>query len=319
MGKVIITGGAGFIGSHVARKCLAAGYEVVVLDDLSSGKRENLPDDVLLHQVDVVDSREVQKIFELLKPKHVIHLAAQISVSRSVREPAFDAKTNILGLLNVAQSAARCGVSSFIFGSSGGVLYGNVEEPADECHEIRPVSPYGIAKLTGERYLQFFATHYGLSCTAMRYANVYGPRQDPYGEAGVVAIFFERLLRGQPCVINGDGKYIRDYVYVEDVAEANLLALQDYQCGFRAYNVGTGIPTDVCELEKKVRRNLLTIREHADVSNLPEPEYGLPRPGDLRSSLLDARAIGEDLGWTPRFTLDEGLGRTALWFAKKDW
>jgi len=336
--RVLVTGGAGFIGSHIVEQCLGAGYEAVVVDDLSSGKKENLPQGVPLYQVDVADAAAVQQVFDLVRPEYVVHQAAQISVSRSVQEPAFDAHVNIVGLLNVLEAAVQYGVRSFVFASSGGVLYGDVTTPADEGHPAAPVSPYGVSKLTGEYYLRFFATQHGLPCTALRYGNVYGPRQDPHGEAGVVAIFLQRLLAGEAPVINGDGRYIRDYVYVADVARANLLALESEGQGFRAYNVGTGLGTDVNQLEAGLRQALVEVlQEQGGVVNsgvfgvteelsccgagksgeiaLPAATYGPPRPGDLRSSLLDAGKIQGELGWQPQVPLAEGLRRTAAWFA----
>jgi UDP-glucose 4-epimerase len=319
MGRVLVTGGAGFIGSHVVEACLAAGYEVAVVDDLSSGKKENLPEGVPLYQVDIADAEAVGRVFDLVRPEKVVHQAAQISVSRSVREPALDARINVLGLLNVLEAAVRQGVRAFIFASSGGVLYGDVFEPAAEEHPAAPVSPYGIAKLAGEMYLAFFAREHGLRCAALRYGNVYGPRQDPHGEAGVVAIFLERLLAGQAPIINGDGRYVRDYVYVEDVARANLLALEGEWEGFRAYNVGTGRGTDVNELEGRLRSALTEIlRGQGRKVDLPAATYGPPRPGDLRSSLLDAGKIARELGWRPEVPLEEGLKRTAAWFAGRN-
>lgn len=319
MTKVLITGGAGFIGSHVVEECIAAGHEVIVVDDLSSGKKENLPPGVPLYQADVADVEAVQRAFELVRPEHVVHQAAQISVSRSVREPSFDARTNVLGLLHVLEAAVRHGARSFVFASSGGVLYGDVWEPADEEQPAAPVSPYGISKLAGEMYLQFFAAQHGLRCAALRYGNVYGPRQDPHGEAGVVAIFLQRLLAGEAPVINGDGKYIRDYVFVEDVARANLLALEGEWEGFRAYNVGTGVGTDVNQLESGLRLALQEVlRRQGKEMELPAAVYGPPRPGDLRSSLLDANKIQQELGWRPRVTLAEGLKHTAAWFAGRE-
>jgi UDP-glucose 4-epimerase len=316
--RVLVTGGAGFIGSHIVEACLAAGHEVAVVDDLSGGKKENLPAGVPLFQVDVADAAAVEKAFESARPEAVIHEAAQISVSRSVREPGLDARTNVLGLLNVLEAAVRQGVRAFVFASSGGVLYGDVFEPAAEEHPAAPVSPYGIAKLSGEMYLGFFAREHGLRCAALRYGNVYGPRQDPHGEAGVVAIFLERLLAGTAPIINGDGRYIRDYVYVEDVARANLLALEGEWDGFRAYNVGTGRGTDVNELERGLRSALAEVlREQGRKAELPAATYGPPRPGDLRSSLLDAGKITRELGWRPQVTLEEGLKRTAAWFADR--
>ncbi|MBC7326426.1 MAG: NAD-dependent epimerase/dehydratase family protein, partial [Moorella sp. (in: Bacteria)] len=231
-------------------------------------------------------------------------------------ESAADARVNILGLLNVLEASVREEVQAFIFASSGGVLYGDVWEPAGEEHPALPVSPYGISKLTGEHYLRFFAFQYNLRCAALRYGNVYGPRQDPHGEVGVVAIFLQRLLKGEVPVINGDGRYIRDYVYVGDVARANLLALQGEWLGFRAFNLGTGWGTDVNQLEGKLRAALADVlRERGEGVELPSPIYGPPRPGDLRSSLLDAGRAGQELDWHPQVGLEEGLKRTAAWFA----
>jgi len=316
--RILVTGGAGFIGSHVVEQCLAAGYEVAVMDDLSTGRRENLPEGVPFYRADVADAAAVQRVFEVVGPEHVIHQAAQVSVSRSVREPGFDARSNVLGLLHVLEAAAQHEVRSFVFPSSGGVLYGDVWEPVSEEQPAAPVSPYGISKLAGEHYLRFFAREYGLRCTALRYGNVYGPRQDPHGEAGVVAIFLQRLLAGKPPVINGDGKNVRDYVYVADVARANLLALGSNLDGFRAYNVGTGLGTDVNDLESKLRHALEEVlREQGRKTALPAAVYGPPRPGDLRASLLDIGKIQRELGWQPQVTLQEGLKRTAAWFAGK--
>lgn len=315
--RILITGGAGFIGSHIAEECFKAGHEVFVLDNLSTGKEENLPSGTPLYKADITDKEAVAKVFDAVKPQGVIHEAAQISVSRSVREPAFDAQTNICGLLYVLEEAVEHKTTSFIFASSGGVLYGDVFEPADENHALAPVSPYGISKLGGEYYLKFFAAEHALSCIALRYGNVYGPRQDPYGEAGVVAIFLERFLKGEAPIINGDGKYIRDYVYVKDVAQANLLALENQKKGFFVYNVGTGIGTDVNQLEQKLRQVLEeTQREKGENIILPPASYGPPRKGDLRSSLLNATKIKKELGWQPEVDLDEGLKQTAFWFKK---
>ena len=314
--QVLVTGGAGFIGSHIVERCLASGHEVTVADDLSSGKRENLPPGVPLCQLDVADAAAVRQLFDLVRPEHVVHQAAQISVSRSVREPGFDARTNVLGLLNLLEASVRHQVRSFIFASSGGVLYGDVWQPAEEEHPAAPVSPYGISKLAGEMYLRFFAGQYGLRGAALRYGNVYGPRQDPHGEAGVAAIFLQRLLAGETPVINGDGKYIRDYIYVKDVAEANLLALEGDWQGFRAYNVGTGQGMDVNQLEKGLREALQEVtRRQGKETTLPVAVYGPPRPGDLRSSLLDAHKIQQELGWRAKVAPEEGFKHTAAWFA----
>jgi len=315
--KVLITGGAGFIGSHIAEQCILAGHEVVAIDDLSSGKVENLPDGVLFRKIDISDSQAIQGIFNEVKPDCVIHQAAQISVSRSVREPDHDAMINIIGLINTLKASVEQKVRSFVFASSGGVLYGDVYSPADENTPAMPVSPYGISKLTGEYYLKFFSREFGLRTVALRYANVYGPRQDPHGEAGVVAIFLQKMLATKEPVINGDGKYVRDYVFVKDVARANLLAMSSERTGFSAYNVGTGIGTDVNDLEKGLREKLLQVMEHkGHTLSIPKVLYGPHRAGDLRSSLLDCAKINRELGWSPTVGLDEGFLRTAEWFAR---
>ncbi|MFM8891494.1 MAG: NAD-dependent epimerase/dehydratase family protein [Planctomycetia bacterium] len=225
MAKILVTGGAGFIGSHVVDALLAAGHGVAVLDDLSSGSRENLPAGVSLSVCDIVDTAAVEAVFATERPDAVCHQAAQMSVSRSVREPRFDAEVNCIGLINVLDAAVRHGAGRFVFASSGGVFYGNVTTPAPESTPPDPSSPYGITKWAGERYLRFYAEQHGLAAVALRYANVYGPRQNPHGEAGVVAIFSSRLLAGEPACINGDGGYVRDYVFGPDVARANLVAL----------------------------------------------------------------------------------------------
>ncbi|MFM8708604.1 MAG: NAD-dependent epimerase/dehydratase family protein, partial [Planctomycetia bacterium] len=222
---VLVTGGAGFIGSHIVDGLLAAGHRVAVLDDLSSGSCDNLPAGVPLHRCDIVDAAAVQRVFAAERPDAVCHQAAQMSVSRSVREPLFDAQVNCIGLINVLEAAAGHGCRRVVFASSGGVLYGDVTVPAPESTPADPVSPYGITKWVGERYLKFFAAEHAMATVALRYSNVYGPRQNPHGEAGVVAIFCRKLLAAEPARINGDGRYVRDYVYGPEVARANVLAL----------------------------------------------------------------------------------------------
>lgn len=319
--KVLVTGGAGFIGSHVVDGLLAAGHAVAVLDDLSSGMRANLPAGVPLHVCDIVDAPAVAAVFAAERPAAVCHQAAQMSVSRSVREPRFDAEVNCLGLINVLEGAVREGARRFVFASSGGVLYGDVSSPAPETTPADPVSPYGITKWVGERYLRFFAAEHGLEAVALRYSNVYGPRQNPHGEAGVVAIFCKRLLAGEPARINGDGRYIRDYVYGPDVARANLLALTADASrapagALTSLNVGTGVGTDVNELEARIRRAVETaVGRRSGALRLPPPEYAPARAGDLRSNLVDASRAGGVLGWRPEVGLEAGLERTAEWFA----
>ena len=319
--KVLVTGGAGFIGSHVVDALIEAGHEAAVLDDLSSGSRSNVPAGVPLHVGDIVDAAAVRQAFAAERPDAVCHQAAQMSVSRSVREPLFDAQVNCIGLINVLDAALAHGCRRFVFASSGGVLYGDVSSPAPETAPADPVSPYGITKWLGERYLRFYAAQHGFTAVALRYSNVYGPRQNPHGEAGVVAIFCRRLLRGEPASINGDGLYLRDYVFGPDVARANLLALtaDSPHLGpgtLTSLNIGTGLGTDVVTLEARLRDAVSTLlARRGSTSRLPAPVHGPARPGDLRSSLVDATRAGSVLGWRARVSLRDGIDRTAAWFA----
>jgi len=318
--NVLVTGGAGFIGSHVVDGLVAAGHRVEVLDDLSSGSRDNLPAGVPLHVADIVDPAAVARVFEAARPDLICHQAAQMSVSRSVREPRFDAEVNCIGLINVLESAARHRCRRVVFASSGGVLYGEVTSPAPETTPANPVSPYGITKWVGERYLQFFAAEHGMATVALRYSNVYGPRQNPHGEAGVVAIFCKKLLAGEPARINGDGRYVRDYVFGPDVARANVLALTADLPGvvpgtLTSLNIGTGIGADVNDLESLIRGAVAAaLVRRGRTATLPPPEHGPARPGDLRSNLVDAALAGRVLGWKPSIPLDAGLAVTAEWF-----
>ncbi len=315
--RVIVTGGAGFIGSHIVEQLLVAGHEPHIIDNLSTGDRRNIPPGVTLHEVDVRNLAAVQTVFETVRPQVVTHQAAQMSVSLSVREPYFDAEVNVMGLLSVLQAADRTGVERFVFASSGGVLYGDVHEPAPETHPADPVSPYGISKWVGERYLKFYSQQSKMSCVALRYSNVFGPRQNPHGEAGVVAIFCQRLLGGEAATINGDGKYIRDYVYVTDVAAANICALTQPSIElFRPYNVGTGQPTDT---------NLIGAAIHRECQRLAGPDKSVPplghgpaRAGDLRSNMLDATRAKVDWGWTPQVDFASGLRQTVEWFHSRN-
>lgn len=305
---VLVTGGAGFIGSHVVDLLRDEGFRVVMVDDLSAGRRENLPAEVEFHPLDVA-GEEARELVLRLRPRYLVHLAAQVSVSRSVRDPVADARVNVLGTVNLLQAAVRAGVGRFVFASSGGTVYGEPAFlPVPEEAPLRPLSPYGAAKMAGEGYLRVFASQAGLPCVSLRLANVYGPRQDPFGEAGVVAIFATRMLRGEQPVINGDGGYIRDYVYVGDVARAVLSTLgrpMGGECPFGEYNVGTGRGTDVNELFAL----LAPLCGYADA-----PRHGPPRPGDLRASVLDHSCARRELGWEPRVTLEEGLARTVAHF-----
>lgn len=311
--RAIVTGGAGFIGSHIVEQLLAAGHEPHVIDNLSTGDRRNVPAGVTLHEVDVRNLADVQKVFDTVRPQAVTHQAAQMSVSLSVREPYFDAEVNVMGLLSVLQAADRSGVERFVFASSGGVLYGDVHTPAPESHPADPMSPYGISKWVGERYLKFYSQQSKMSCVALRYSNVFGPRQNPHGEAGVVAIFCQRLLRGESATINGDGKYIRDYVYVTDVAAANVCALTRPAIEpFRPYNVGTGQPTDTNQIGEAIHRECQRLAGPG--KTVPPLNYGPARAGDLRSNMIDATRAQVDWGWTPQVDFASGLRQTVEWF-----
>jgi UDP-glucose 4-epimerase len=301
--KVLLTGGAGFIGSHVADQLLARGHEVAIVDDLSSGKKENIPDGAMFYEQDIREG--CAEIFEEFEPDVLSHQAAQMDVRRSVREPDFDADVNVLGTIRLLQRCVERGVRRVVFASTGGAVYGEQREfPAPEDHPQYPISPYGVSKLAGERYLHFYNAQYRLPYAALRYANVYGPRQDPHGEAGVVAIFCGNLAAGRGSTINGSGEQTRDYVYVEDVARANVLALEgDAPSG--AYNVGTGIETSVNELYE--------ILGETSGRDLPPAHVGA-KPGEQLRSSVDPAAAARVLGWRPETELATGLKRTLSFF-----
>ena len=302
--NVLVTGGAGFIGSHVVEGLLKEGLSLIVVDNLSTGKIENLNPNALFYQQSIEDEEMMERVFMLHKPAYIFHLAAQSSVSVSVRNPVEDAKTNILGTLVLLQKSVKYGVKKFIFSSTGGAIYGdNVKIPTPETETPNPISPYGIAKLSVEKYLDFFSKEYGLEYVSLRYSNVYGPRQDPYGEAGVVAIFINRMLKGEKVTIFGDGEYVRDYVYVDDVVRANILAMEKGKNV--VLNIGTGRGTTVNELFMMLK----SITGYSD-----EPEYAPPRKGDVRKSILDCSKAKEILGWEPEVSLEEGLRRTVEHF-----
>ena len=303
--KILVTGGAGFIGSHIVDAYVSAGHQVIVVDDLSTGKKENIHPGARLIQMDMNDPGLVD-LFQAERPDVVNHHAANPSVSLSVREPRFDATQNILGTVNVLEAARSAEVGKVIYISSGGAMYGNVEYlPIDENHPANPVSPYALSKHTGERYVQLYGEVHGQRWTSLRYANVYGPRQDPYGEAGVIAIFCQNLLDGVAPEIHWDGEQTRDFVYVGDCARANLLALEGGDG--QAYNVGTGAGTSINTLF-----HTLVDVAGQDVS----PRRGPRRPGDARHSYLDCAKIERDLGWQPEVDLREGLGKTWNHFAQ---
>jgi UDP-glucose 4-epimerase len=301
--NICVTGGAGFIGSHVADALVAAGHRVLIVDDLSSGRKENVPQEAELHVLDV-RSEEAGQLLVERETEILVHHAAQMDVRRSVADPIFDADVNILGLLNLLEAARAGALRQVIFASTGGAIYGEQDTyPADENHVARPLSPYGVSKLACERYLYFYHRVYDLDVTCLRYANVYGPRQNPHGEAGVVAIFSRRLLDGEDAVINGDGLQTRDYVYVDDVVRANIASLD--RPGFSIYNVGTGVETDVNTLFNHI----------AEATNFDgAPKHGPAPPGEQRRSCISSERMLEELSVAVDTPLTEGIAATVAWF-----
>ncbi|HVO23162.1 MAG TPA: NAD-dependent epimerase/dehydratase family protein [Candidatus Margulisiibacteriota bacterium] len=301
--RILVTGGAGFIASHVTDAFVAAGHQVSVLDDLSSGKRENLNPKAAFYHLDVQDPG-VAEVMRRERPEVLCHHAAQMDVRRSVADPVLDAKINLVGLLNIMEHGRANGLKRVLFASTGGAIYGEQDVyPAPETHKTEPISPYGVAKLASERYLFFYSVAYGISYAALRYANVYGPRQNPHGEAGVVAIFAEKLLRGEQPMINGDGKQTRDYVYVGDLVRANLAALTSDFTG--AINLGTGIETDVNTIFQQLR---------GLVGSAAPEQHGPAKPGEQLRSVIDNRLAQRVLGWRPEVSLQDGLRETLAFF-----
>jgi UDP-glucose 4-epimerase len=302
--RILVTGGAGFIGSHVAEAFARAGHEVMALDNLARGKRANLPAGVRLCEADVRDADALDRAFADFRPEVVDHHAAQVSVRDSVADPLFDAEVNVLGGLKLLLACQKHGVNRFLFASTGGAIYGEQDVfPAPEDHPARPLSPYAIGKLAGEKYLFFFERTYGLKWTALRYSNVYGPRQDPNGEAGVIAIFCRRMIAGRDPLINGDGGQTRDYVYAGDVARANLLALEKGVTG--PVNIATGIETDVNAVFRALR---------GQINPAINEVHGPQKPGEQRRSVLDPTRAQKTMGWAPEVTLVDGLKKTVQFF-----
>ncbi len=311
MKTALITGGAGFIGSHVADRFLSEGWTVHVLDNLYNGRRENVPAGATFHELDIRDRAAAELVREVM-PDVLVHLAAQMDVRKSVSDPAFDAQVNVLGSLNLLEAVREHSPKTrVVFSSTGGAIYGDFTAPPNvETFSKNPESPYAISKLAVEHYLAYYGRVHGLSYAVVRYANVYGPRQDPHGEAGVVAIFCGRILGGQALTVFGDGLQTRDYVYVGDVVDATYrgatVALPRVELlDTRAFNVGTGVPTDVLHLAR-------TLMDAASATVLIEHAPG--RPGEQRTSFLDVGKAGAELGWRPAVTLEQGLGRTYAWF-----
>ena len=302
--NILVTGGAGFIGSHIVDAYIQEGHRVVVLDNLSSGKREQVHPEATFYELDLMDPK-INDIFKNENIEVINHHAAQISVIESVKDPAFDAEINIVGSLKLLELAAAHKVSKFIFASTGGALYGEQDYfPADEKHPTLPMSPYGIAKLTVERYLNYYRENFNIQPMILRYSNVYGPRQDPHGEAGVVAIFCNRLMKNENPRINGDGEQTRDFVSVFDVVKANVKALSEKCQGI--YNVGTGKETSV---------NTITASLIKASGKSLSPEHNPPCMGEQRRSCIDYAKFNKDHGWQPTQLLDEGLKDTYDFFA----
>lgn len=313
MMRIIVTGGAGFIGSHVVDKYVELGHEVVIIDNLITGKREHVNPKTTFFNMDILDPR-VEHIFSGFKPDIVNHHAAQVSVVKSTDDPIYDAQINILGSLRIIKYSLKCKVKRFIFASTGGALYGEpVSLPCNEDHPTNPLSPYGVAKLSVEKYLYTFYMAYGLEYVVLRYGNVYGPRQDPYGEAGVVSIFTERMLNNKEVEIFGDGNQERDFIYVGDIVDVNVLALDlpvhNSNPFGPVYNIGWGKGTSVNRIFSELKN--LTNYNHS-------PLMSPPRPGEVYKIYLDNTKISKEWGWKPVVSLEEGLRRTVDWFKKKN-
>ncbi|MFA6410998.1 MAG: SDR family oxidoreductase [Candidatus Buchananbacteria bacterium] len=304
--KVLVTGGAGFIASHVVDALIEKGHEVLVVDNLSTGNKDNLNPKAKFLKLDITDQK-LADIFSAEKPEVVFHLAAQIDVRKSVADPVWDAKQNILGSINLLENCKNFGVKKVIFSSTGGAIYGDADSiPTKEDYPTKPISPYGIAKLAIEKYLYYYHQVFGLPYVILRYANVYGPRQNSKGEAGVVAIFCDRLIEGKSPIINGTGSQTRDYVFVGDVAKANLLALDLNKVDI--YNIGTSVETNVNQLAELIKANIKTDIEIA---------YGPAKAGEQQKSCLDYTKAKTELGWQPKMNLAEGIKKTVEWFKNK--
>ncbi len=304
MEKILITGGAGFIGSHISDLLIKEGYKVVIIDNLSTGKKENINSQANFYEGDICDYDFLEKVFEKEKPEIIDHHAAQINVRTSLENPQLDAQINIKGSLNLLELSKKYQINKFIFASSGGAIYGDTDErPTPEDHTPRPISPYGIAKLALEHYLHYYNIVWGLPYIALRYSNVYGPRQNPHGEAGVVSIFLERIREKKICYINGTGKQTRDYVFVKDVAQANLKAIKSNFVG--KLNVGTSQETDVNTLLKTIVSNLNTKVQTKNLKGVK---------GEQQTSCLNFIKIQKKLNWSPKIDIYNGIKKTIEFF-----
>ena len=308
MSKILVSGGAGFIASHLTDKLIEQGHNVVVIDNLSTGKKENLNPKAKFYEINICNS-EISQIFQKEKPEIVFHFAAQIDVLKSVKNPIQDAETNILGSLNLLQNCQEVGVKKLVFASSGGAIYGDTDIiPTPETHSEDPESPYGICKLTIEKYLHFYKETFGLNYTVLRLANIYGPLQNSKGEAGVIAIFCNKMLENEEVIINGDGEQSRDFVFVDDVVNAALLSIEQEKSDI--YNIGTGIETNINEIFGKIKK--LTDSNCEEV-------YGPIKPGEQKRSCLDYSKAKEELSWIPEYDLEKGLEKTVKWFKENEY
>lgn len=305
--KILVTGGAGFIGSHIVDAYISLGHEVVVIDNLSTGEEKFINKKAVFYKQDIRDRQAIEKIIKEEKPQVINHHAAQISVRESVADPIHDAQVNIVGLLNILETARKYKIKKIIFASSGGVVYGEAKTiPTPESYTpLIPLSPYAVSKLASEYYLDIYYKTYKIPYICLRYGNIYGPRQNPHGEAGVVAIFTLKLLKGEKPVINGDGRQTRDYVYVNDVVQANIIALGTSRVG--SFNIGTRRQTDVVTIYnylKKITQSSISV------------SYGPPKAGEQRLSCLDNKQARKILAWQTRVSLKKGLEKTVEYFRR---
>jgi UDP-glucose 4-epimerase len=299
--KCLVTGGAGFIGSHLSNELIKKGHTVAVVDNLSTGFEKNLNPQAIFYKADITDFGKTDDILLKEKPEIIFHLAAQIDVRKSDEDPVFDAQNNILASFNLIKTAHQAGAKKIIFASTGGAIYGDTENrPTPEGEKEWPLSPYGIAKLAVDKFLNYYHRTRGMNYISLRYGNVFGPRQNPHGEAGVVAIFINKMRENNQPIINGDGKQTRDYVYVDDVVEANMLALENFDKS-GIYNVGTGRETDVNYLFQEINKHF---------GEKFKEEHGPPKQGEQKTSCLSFEKIKNVLGWEPKINFEEGIKKT---------
>ena len=305
--KILVTGGAGFIGSHLVDRLIKEGHRVVIIDNLSTGRKENLNSKAKFYKIDIINPK-ISRVFKKEKPEIVFHYAAQIEARKSVEDPVSDAKINIIGSLNILENCRKCKIKKIIFASSGGEIYGDANEiPTSETYFPSPISPYGVGKLTVEKYLDAYFKLFKIPYIALRYGNVYGPRQNPNGEAGVVAIFISKMLKNKQPMIHGDGKQTKDYIFIDDAIDATTLSFKKDFEGI--LNIGTGEETSVLEIFYKIKE--LT---H---SRVKEKHVSLP-PCGFKRGCLSIEKAKKQLGWQPKYSLDKGLKETVNWFKEKN-